>query len=230
MNSSNVSKSSYLEPPTAEELTKMKVVSAPELPNPEDEEEASFRPQLSAPSYLHHLRENESPPFSKPELEPRPHILTGTIMNEEEAVAMIAAADADKENGLKKFIGNFLIEKNMVLNYALPEKNFLISLIMETIDYAAQRDFDAFKLAVLITIYLDSHLYFKWYYWQSPTALWNYFKEVMIRHTIETRNNNLWITQRVVPCGNRIRDTLRASQLPSHRAKRAVRFAQSNIN
>ncbi|KAF9807431.1 hypothetical protein SFRURICE_005389 [Spodoptera frugiperda] len=33
-----------------------------------------------------------------------------------------------------------------------------------------------------------------------------------------TRNNNLWIKQRVVPCGNRTRDTLHGSQLPSHRA------------
>uniref|UniRef100_A0A2H1V9D2 SFRICE_027503 n=1 Tax=Spodoptera frugiperda TaxID=7108 RepID=A0A2H1V9D2_SPOFR len=38
----------------------------------------------------------------------------------------------------------------------------------------------------------------------------------------QTRNNNLWITQRVVPCGNRTRDTLHGSQLPSHRANRAV--------
>ncbi|KAF9824460.1 hypothetical protein SFRURICE_002521, partial [Spodoptera frugiperda] len=37
-----------------------------------------------------------------------------------------------------------------------------------------------------------------------------------------TRNNNLWITQRVVPRGNRTRYTLRGSQLPSHRANRAV--------
>uniref|UniRef100_A0A2H1VXM5 SFRICE_030304 n=1 Tax=Spodoptera frugiperda TaxID=7108 RepID=A0A2H1VXM5_SPOFR len=40
-------------------------------------------------------------------------------------------------------------------------------------------------------------------------------------HDTQTRNNNLWITQRVVPCGNRTRDTLHGSQLPSHRAKRA---------
>ncbi|KAF9791758.1 hypothetical protein SFRURICE_020157 [Spodoptera frugiperda] len=38
----------------------------------------------------------------------------------------------------------------------------------------------------------------------------------------QTRNNNLWITQRVVPCGNRTRDTLHGSQLPSHRANCAV--------
>ncbi|KAF9810367.1 hypothetical protein SFRURICE_008623, partial [Spodoptera frugiperda] len=41
-------------------------------------------------------------------------------------------------------------------------------------------------------------------------------------HDTQTRNNNLWITQRVVPCGNRTRDTLHGSQLPSHRANRAV--------
>uniref|UniRef100_A0A2H1VIT9 SFRICE_006718 n=1 Tax=Spodoptera frugiperda TaxID=7108 RepID=A0A2H1VIT9_SPOFR len=32
----------------------------------------------------------------------------------------------------------------------------------------------------------------------------------------------MYITQRVVPCGNRTRDTLHGSQLPSHRANRAV--------
>ncbi|KAF9822883.1 hypothetical protein SFRURICE_010412 [Spodoptera frugiperda] len=35
-------------------------------------------------------------------------------------------------------------------------------------------------------------------------------------HHIQTQNNNLWISQRVVPCGNRIHHTLRASRLPSH--------------
>ncbi|KAF9797359.1 hypothetical protein SFRURICE_006341, partial [Spodoptera frugiperda] len=41
-------------------------------------------------------------------------------------------------------------------------------------------------------------------------------------HDTQTRNNNLWITQRVAPCGNRTRYTLHGSQLPSHRANRAV--------
>ncbi|KAF9810718.1 hypothetical protein SFRURICE_001508, partial [Spodoptera frugiperda] len=40
-------------------------------------------------------------------------------------------------------------------------------------------------------------------------------------HDTQTRNNNLWITQRVAPCGNRTRYPLRGSQLPSHRANRA---------
>ncbi|KAF9804733.1 hypothetical protein SFRURICE_007636 [Spodoptera frugiperda] len=39
-------------------------------------------------------------------------------------------------------------------------------------------------------------------------------------HDTQTRNNNLWITQRVAPCGNRTRYTLRGSQFPSHRANR----------
>uniref|UniRef100_A0A2H1W4K9 SFRICE_006750 n=1 Tax=Spodoptera frugiperda TaxID=7108 RepID=A0A2H1W4K9_SPOFR len=39
-----------------------------------------------------------------------------------------------------------------------------------------------------------------------------------------TRNNNLWITQRVAPCGNRTRYPLRGSQLPSHRTNRAVKL------
>ncbi|KAF9804548.1 hypothetical protein SFRURICE_014456, partial [Spodoptera frugiperda] len=40
-------------------------------------------------------------------------------------------------------------------------------------------------------------------------------------HDTQTRNNNLWITQRVAPCGNRTRYPLRGSQLPSHRTNRA---------
>ncbi|KAF9809282.1 hypothetical protein SFRURICE_015745, partial [Spodoptera frugiperda] len=44
-------------------------------------------------------------------------------------------------------------------------------------------------------------------------------------HDTQTRNNNLWITQRVAPCGNRTRYTLHDSQLPSHRANRACLFA-----
>uniref|UniRef100_A0A2H1WD23 SFRICE_025715 n=1 Tax=Spodoptera frugiperda TaxID=7108 RepID=A0A2H1WD23_SPOFR len=35
------------------------------------------------------------------------------------------------------------------------------------------------------------------------------------------QNNNLWITQRVSPCGNRTRYMLRGSWLPSHRANHA---------
>ncbi|KAF9800692.1 hypothetical protein SFRURICE_015346 [Spodoptera frugiperda] len=41
-------------------------------------------------------------------------------------------------------------------------------------------------------------------------------------HDTQTRNNNLWITQRVGLCGNRTRYMLRGSQLPSHRANCAV--------
>uniref|UniRef100_A0A2H1WHN8 SFRICE_020063 n=1 Tax=Spodoptera frugiperda TaxID=7108 RepID=A0A2H1WHN8_SPOFR len=41
-------------------------------------------------------------------------------------------------------------------------------------------------------------------------------------HDTQTRNNNLWITQIVAPCGNRTRYPLRGSQLPSHRTNRAV--------
>ncbi|KAF9797150.1 hypothetical protein SFRURICE_019635 [Spodoptera frugiperda] len=41
-------------------------------------------------------------------------------------------------------------------------------------------------------------------------------------HDTQTRNNNLWITQRVAPCGNRTRYTLRGSRLPSYRTNRAI--------
>ncbi|KAF9823242.1 hypothetical protein SFRURICE_000135 [Spodoptera frugiperda] len=37
-------------------------------------------------------------------------------------------------------------------------------------------------------------------------------------HVTQLRNNNLWITQRVAPWGNRTRCTLYGSQLPSHPA------------
>ncbi|KOB67838.1 XK-related protein, partial [Operophtera brumata] len=67
-------------------------------------------------------------------------------------------------------IGEFLVEKKIVLNYNLSEKSFLTGLLTETVDYAAQRDFSAFELACLITIYLDTHLFFKYYYWLSPAA------------------------------------------------------------
>ncbi|KAF9797773.1 hypothetical protein SFRURICE_017968 [Spodoptera frugiperda] len=42
-------------------------------------------------------------------------------------------------------------------------------------------------------------------------------------HDIQTRNNNLWITQRVARCVNRIRSTLRGNHLTSHRANLVVR-------
>uniref|UniRef100_A0A2H1WW11 SFRICE_018324 n=1 Tax=Spodoptera frugiperda TaxID=7108 RepID=A0A2H1WW11_SPOFR len=45
-------------------------------------------------------------------------------------------------------------------------------------------------------------------------------------HTLatQTRSNNLWITQRVVPCGNRTHYTFYGSQLPSHRVYHAVKI------
>uniref|UniRef100_A0A2H1WKG8 SFRICE_015147 n=1 Tax=Spodoptera frugiperda TaxID=7108 RepID=A0A2H1WKG8_SPOFR len=36
-------------------------------------------------------------------------------------------------------------------------------------------------------------------------------------HDTQTQNNNLWITQRVAPCGNRTRYALHGNQLPSLR-------------
>ncbi|KAF9823362.1 hypothetical protein SFRURICE_010497 [Spodoptera frugiperda] len=42
-------------------------------------------------------------------------------------------------------------------------------------------------------------------------------------HDTQTRNNKLWITLKVAPCGNRTRYPLHSSQLPSHRVNRAVK-------
>ncbi|XP_075991862.1 uncharacterized protein LOC142987171 [Anticarsia gemmatalis] len=165
--------------------TKIKAASAPIVPSSSVGE---VKQQTSAPCYFHSLKENDAPPFQKPGVEPKPKLIIGSIFNEQTVVEMIAAADADKEYGLKKYLAEILVEQKITRNHDLSEKNFLISLLRETIDYAAQRDFDAFKLSVLLTIYLDSHCYFKWYYWQSPIAVWNYFKEIMIRHTIEDRD------------------------------------------
>uniref|UniRef100_A0A2H1WMI4 SFRICE_022616 n=1 Tax=Spodoptera frugiperda TaxID=7108 RepID=A0A2H1WMI4_SPOFR len=50
-------------------------------------------------------------------------------------------------------------------------------------------------------------------------------------HDTQTRNNNLWITQRVAPCGNRTRYPLRGSQLPSHQlSKRIHLFINAPLN
>ncbi|KAF9807397.1 hypothetical protein SFRURICE_005979, partial [Spodoptera frugiperda] len=48
-------------------------------------------------------------------------------------------------------------------------------------------------------------------------------------HDPQTRNNNLWITPRVAPCGNGIRYTLHGSQLPSYRTNRAVIITMSSL-
>lgn len=79
-----------------------KAASAPIVPlSPE----TKVKTKISAPSYLFSLKENDAPPFRKPGKEDRPHLVIGTIMNDEEAIAMIAACDEDPVNGLIKFLG-----------------------------------------------------------------------------------------------------------------------------
>ncbi|KAF9823616.1 hypothetical protein SFRURICE_009161 [Spodoptera frugiperda] len=46
-------------------------------------------------------------------------------------------------------------------------------------------------------------------------------------HDTQTRNNNFWITQRVAPCGNRIRYTLHDSRLPRHPTNLAIIYFKS---
>ncbi|XP_063358747.1 uncharacterized protein LOC134648195 [Cydia amplana] len=145
--------------------------------------EVRVKQQVSAPSYFVSLSGNAAPPFRSPGKEARPRILIGTIMSERDAVEMVAAANAPF--GLWKYIYNFVVEKNITENFNLSERQFLTSLVCEVTDYAAQRDFSALKLALLITLYLDTHKYFKWYYWLSPRELWSYFFENLIRLTIE---------------------------------------------
>lgn len=80
---------------------------------------------------------------------------------------------------------NKLLEKKILLNYELSERNFLLSLLTEVVTYAANHDFGAKKLACLLSLYVSAHSYFKWYYWLPPSQIWCYFKEILIRHTVE---------------------------------------------
>ncbi|KAF9805131.1 hypothetical protein SFRURICE_013324 [Spodoptera frugiperda] len=48
---------------------------------------------------------------------------------------------------------------------------------------------------------------------------------IQVHMHMTPRHNNLWITQRVAPCGNPTRYTLHDSQLPSYRTNRAVEAA-----
>ncbi|XP_047987456.1 uncharacterized protein LOC125227237 isoform X2 [Leguminivora glycinivorella] len=134
----------------------MMAASAPLIPA-KVSSEVRVKQQVSAPSYFASLSENAAPPFRTPGKKTQPRIL----------------------------IDNFVVEKNITENYNLSERHFLASLVTEVTDYAAQRDFSAFKLALLITLYLDTHKFFKWYYWLTPRELWEYFVENLIRHTIE---------------------------------------------
>ncbi|XP_046961937.1 uncharacterized protein LOC124531403 [Vanessa cardui] len=165
-------------------MIKLKVRSAP-IQLSSDPSEKLLKEHFSAPSYLQSLKENLAPPFKIPVKEEKPRLLIGTIVTEIDVIAMIAAENTDPSKGLDKYLGNFLVKNKILLSDSLSEKYFLISLLKECIDYSAHREFTASKLACFITIYLATHNYFKWYYWMPPTNVWNFFKEIMIRHTIE---------------------------------------------
>ncbi|CAK1549582.1 unnamed protein product [Leptosia nina] len=165
-----------------ESSEKIKAASAPIFLLPSTSEAAKLTIQISAPSYLHSLKENKAPPFRRPVHEAQPKLLIETLVTENDCIEIIAQATGES---LKKALGDFLVKKKIVENYNLPEKNFLISFLTETIDYAAQRHFPPDKLACLMAMYLATHNYFKWYYWMAPINVWKYFKEIMIRHTIE---------------------------------------------
>lgn len=60
--------------------------------------------QISAPSYLYSLKENQAPPFKKPGKEEKPRLLIGTIVTENDVIEMILA-DTDDEKDLEKHLG-----------------------------------------------------------------------------------------------------------------------------
>ncbi|XP_023942982.2 uncharacterized protein LOC112049357 [Bicyclus anynana] len=159
---------------------------AASVPRMQRQSEVVLNEPPSAPFYFHSLKENEAPPFRKPGKEPILRLLIDTLIKEDDVIEMVAAMDIDDSySGYKKRIVEILVRYNIVTNYHVTEKYFLVIFVMETISYAAQRDFNVSKLACLLSIYLATHLYFKWYYWISPAAVWKYFRRLMIKHTIE---------------------------------------------
>uniref|UniRef100_A0A2H1V691 SFRICE_001736 n=1 Tax=Spodoptera frugiperda TaxID=7108 RepID=A0A2H1V691_SPOFR len=66
----------------------------------------------------------------------------------------------------------------------------------------------------------------QFFFWCMRWVLYRCVYKHIISHThdTQTQNNNLWITQKVAPCGNQTRYTLHGSRWPSYRANRAVKF------
>ncbi|XP_011549896.3 uncharacterized protein LOC105381794 isoform X1 [Plutella xylostella] len=142
-----------------------------------------IKKQVSAPSYLFSLRENQAPPFRKAGKQPRPMVLVGAILSDDDIFTMISAAKGEAE--LKSYLGNLVVQKGITTNDNLREKAFLVLLMQEAIQYAADRDFDAVQLSCLLNMYLTTHQEFKRGYWAQPSDVWAYFQELVICHSVE---------------------------------------------
>lgn len=79
-----------------------------------------IKKQVSAPSYLFSLRENQAPPFRKAGKQPRPMVLVGAILSDDDIWAMISATAARGEAELKSYLGRYkaILHKLIINNPA----------------------------------------------------------------------------------------------------------------